>query len=222
MGLWERVTREQEPKIPVHVLMAALAELERGKITTQQIINLFGLSAGEQTELATIFAKIVYPRECITFGAIPAGHALTNVGTSYDAIVASQNMGFAGIQTAGITQVVFGVHVNKIGTGTQSWQLWNDTDSAEIAVINDTGAAGLKYLTVTQDFANPLGAGIKMARVRCKSSVGTDDPVYFGAFMSIRRVASLTGIELHEVLLLADVNGGPYATASALKTRLGV
>jgi hypothetical protein len=222
MGLWERVTREQEPRISVHALMAALAELERGKLTTQQVIDLFALSAGEQTELATILAKVVYPREAITFGAVPTGLTLTNVGASFDAIVNSQNMGFAHVQTAGITQVIFCVRVNKIGSGTQSWQLWNETDGNEVAVIDDAGATGLKYLSVTKDFSSPLGAGMKVVRVRVKSTTAADDPIYFGATASVRRVAALTGIELHEVLLLADMSSGPYSTAAALKTRLGV
>ena len=219
MGLWERVTREQEPKIPVHTLMAALAELERGEITTQQVIDLFSLSAGEQTELATILAKVVPPRECISLGGF---NTLTNVGVAYDTIAAAQGLGVALVQTAGITRIIFGVKVNKIGTGTQSWQLFNETDGTEVAVIDDAGAAGVKNLSTTKDFGTPLAAGFKTIRVRAKSTTAADDPVYFGATVSIQRVAVLTGIELHEVLLLADINGGPYATASALKTRLGV
>lgn len=222
MGFYERITREESPKIPVHAVMAFLGEWERGKLTLSDIATYFNLSAGEQTEAQTLLAKIVPPREAITFGAIPAGHTLTNVGTTYDAITGSQNMGFAHVQTAGITQVIFGVRVNKVGGGTQSWQLWNDTDGNEVAVIDDAGATGIKYLSVTKDFGSPLGAGMKIVRIRAKSTTGSDDPVYFGATASIRRVAMLTAVELHEILLLADINGGPYSTATALKARLGV
>jgi hypothetical protein len=147
---------------------------------------------------------------------------LTNVGTTFDAIPGSQNLGFAAVQSAGITQVTFGVRVNKVGAGTQFWQLWNDTDGVEVAVISDAGATGIKYLQTTQTFPSPLGPGIKIARVRARSTTAADDPVFFSAFMSIQRASNLTTLELHEVLLLGEYRGSPYTTEAALKARLGV
>jgi hypothetical protein len=220
MGLYERLTREATPYIAKHAISAVIGEWERGKITAQQAYDAVGgLDAGEQAEAATLLAKIVPPREAITFGCVPTGLTLTNVGNAYDAIVNSQNMGFAHVQTAGITQVIFSVRVNKVGGGTQSWQLWNETDGQEAAVIADAGGTGLKYLSVTQDFGAPLGAGMKILRVRAKSTTAADDPVYYGATASIRRLSILTALELHEILLYAEAVG---LSAAALKTRLGV
>ena len=58
-------------------------------------------------------------------------------------------------------------------------------------------------------------------RIRAKSTVAADDPVYFGASILIRRIEKLTASELHEVLLLAE-EGAKYATEAALKARLGI
>lgn len=79
----------------------------------------------------------------------------------------------------GVSSIVFTVQVNKIGTGTQSWQLWNETDSAQVGVIADSGAAGNKTLTTT--ISGLALSGVKRLRVRAQSSVSTDDPLYYGA-----------------------------------------
>lgn len=219
MGLYERITREQEPKLAAHSIMALLGEVERGQLALSQAATALGLSAGEQAEALTLLGRIVPPRESISLGGFTT---LTNIGSAYDGTDPARGLGVALVQTAGITQIIFGVRVNKIGTGTQSWQLFNDTDATEITVIDDAGAAGVKTLSVTRDFAAPLGAGMKTVRVRAKSTVAADDPVFLGAALSIRRTASLTAVELHEVLLCADFNGGPYTSSATLKTRLGV
>jgi hypothetical protein len=214
MGLYDRLLGLESPRIPMHDFIGAMGELERGKITTQQAIDLFTLSAGEQTEATTLLAKIVPPRECITFGG---RITLTNIGTTF------LTLGAALVQTAGITEVIFGVRVQKIGNGTQSWRLFNDTDVSQIAIIDDTAAAGSeKNLSTTVSFSPALGAGIKTILVQAKSTTAADDPVYFGGAASIRRVSVLTALELHEVLLMAQSSTSPYHDVTALKTRLGV
>jgi hypothetical protein len=220
MGLFERLSGEQGPGINLHGAAGFLGELERGKVTAQQVTNALGLSAGEAVEAQALLAKLVPPRESVSLGS--GQFTLTNVGTTYDAHALTPGFGFALVQAAGITQVVFAVKVQKIGTGTQSWQLWNETNASEVAVIDDAAAAGaVKMLSTTVNFDPALGPGIKTVRVRVKSTVAQDDPVYFGAALSIRRVDSLTALELHEVLLCAD-NGGAYNTAAELKARLGI
>lgn len=109
---------------------------------------------------------------------------LTNVGANYDAIAASKGLGIQDIDFTGVTSVVFRVFVNKIGTGTQSWQLWNVTDGAEICVVSDAGASGDKYLSVQQ---NVSLVGIKTVRVRARSTVGADDPVFYAASILLVR-----------------------------------
>mgnify|MGYP001586914319 CR=1 FL=1 len=104
---------------------------------------------------------------------------LTNVGSSYDAIAASRGLGIQDIDFTGVTQVIFRVRVNKVGSGTQSWQLWNETDGAEIARIDDAAAAGDNKSLVTT--VNVALTGIKTVRVRAKSTISADDPVFYGA-----------------------------------------
>ena len=104
---------------------------------------------------------------------------LTNVGTTYDAIAASKGLGLQDIDFTGATSCLFRVFVNKIGTGTQSWQLWNVTDGTQIAVIDDAAAAGDNKNLSTTVVVNL--AGVKTVRVRVKSTVAGDDPVFYGA-----------------------------------------
>ena len=102
---------------------------------------------------------------------------LTNVGTAYDTIQAARGLGIALIDFRGATQVRFVVYHQKIGTGTISYQLWNETDGAEICVLTDSGAQGVRLLD--QTFAINIAA-VKLCRIRAKSTVSTDDPVFFG------------------------------------------
>lgn len=51
MALLDRLIGTEEPKLPVHQFMAALAEYKRAAITGPQIVSAFDLSAGEATSL---------------------------------------------------------------------------------------------------------------------------------------------------------------------------
>lgn len=51
MSLLDRILGLEEPKLPAHQLMAALAEYKRGSITGQQVIDAFGLNGAEATSL---------------------------------------------------------------------------------------------------------------------------------------------------------------------------
>jgi hypothetical protein len=220
MGLYERLIGVlNEPKIPVHQFMAAIGEVERGKWTNADAIAAFTLTPSEQAEAATLIARIITPLESISLGGFVN---ILNVGAAYDSTIQSQGLGVARVQTAGITAFEWTVRVQKNGTGTQSWQLWDETNSAEITVIDDPGATGSKELAISRVFAPPLGAGLRTVRVRTRSTVAADDPVYFGSALVIRRVERLTSVELHEVLCLAEVKLSPYDTPAAVKARLGV
>jgi hypothetical protein len=219
MGLYERLLGTEEPKIHVHAFMAALGEIERGGMTAQQGIDAFGLDAGEQAEASTLIARIVTPKESISLGGFVT---LTNVGNAYVSNYAARGLGVVRLECAGISAFEFGVSVNKIGSGTQSWQLWDETNSLEVAVIDDDGAAGNKQLATTQTFGSPLAAGIRTLRVRVKSTTAQDDPIYYGASLIVQRVGKMTSDVLHEVLLLAEVRIAPLNTVVAVKARLGV
>lgn len=220
MGLYERLAGTESEKISSHAFMAALGEFDRGKMTSQQVINAFTLSSGEQTELTTLLSKFVIPPEVVSMGGYTV---LTNVGATYDSSGPAKGLGFVRLETAGITGLEWHVRWNKIGTGTLSFQLWNETDGTELGVINDAAAAGdnrSQTLTITP--GSPLDAGMKVLRVRAKSTVVADDPVYYGSTLRIRRVEKMTSVELHEVLLLAREVIAPLNTVAALKSRLGV
>ena len=104
---------------------------------------------------------------------------LTNVGANYDTIAAARGLGIALIDFRGATQVRFVVYHQKVGTGTISYQLWNETDGVEICVLNDAGAAAVRLLD--QTFTGLAINGVKLCRIRAKSTVSTDDPIFFGA-----------------------------------------
>lgn len=108
---------------------------------------------------------------------------LTNVGTVYDGIGASKGLGLGIVNFTGALQVRFVLSVSKVGTGTQSWQLWNQTDGTEIGVIADAAAAAERTLDATFNVAL---TGEKIVRVRCKSTVGADDPILFGAAILVK------------------------------------
>jgi hypothetical protein len=222
MPLYERLTSlgmtTAEEKISVHQFMAAIAELKRGKATAAQIHTAFDLGATEQAELATLLSKIVQKFEFVTMGAY---NVLTNISASYDGTNAQRGLGFVDLDMTGVTSIDLTVMVNKVGTGTQSWQVWNETDASEIGVITDAAATGNK--TLTASFTGLGLAGIKRLRMRAKSTVSTDDPVYYGGSLRINRLNTLSGLELHDVLLLAEGRTLPHVdTVAELKARLGV
>lgn len=114
---------------------------------------------------------------------------LTNIGASYDAIALSKGLGFGVLNFTGVTQAILVLFVNKIGTGTQSWQLWvTDMDGVsngfELGRIDDAGAAGDKWLSTTINNVNLTGN--KIYRLRAKSTVAADDPVMYSAEVAFR------------------------------------
>lgn len=58
MALIDRLLNLEEPKVPVHQFMAALAEYKRGAVTGQQVGDAFNLSVEERTQLQTWLTNI--------------------------------------------------------------------------------------------------------------------------------------------------------------------
>jgi hypothetical protein len=207
-------------KLMVHAFMAALGEYARGKMTGPQIITAFGLDAAEQTEAQIIASKVINAPEVYPLGGYCV---ITNIGTAYDATQPSKGLGYLLVETAGVTLLQWNVRWAKVGTGTISWQLWDETNGVEIGRIDDTAAAAdNRSQTLSINPAAPLGPGQRVLRVRCKSTVGTDDPVYYGSCLALTRVERLTTQELHEVLLLGEARIPPLDSVAAVRTRLGV
>lgn len=220
MGLYERLVGTQSPKIGVHSWMAALGEFERGKMTSQQIINAFALDAGEQTQATAMLGLIQPPPETVALGAF---NILTNVGAAYDTLAAAKGLGTVLLECGGITAFTFGVFYNKVGSGTLSWQLWDQTNSVEVTRIDDSAAAADNKLgSITVNLGAPLPIGSRVLRVRVKSTTAADDPVFYGASIQIRRVGIVTADVLHQLLLLAEARIVPLETPALLQTRLGL
>jgi hypothetical protein len=115
--------------------------------------------------------------------ALGAYNVLTNVGAAYDTIPLAKGLGHALIDFTGATAIELRVYVNKVGTGTQSWQLWDIDGAAEVLVANDAAAAGERVVTATKNTALPTGT--KHVRLRAKSTIAADDPVYYGATVKV-------------------------------------
>lgn len=224
MSLYSRLlgidVTEESPKIHAHGFASAMGEFERGLATRAQLLAAFGIAPAEEADFDTLAGKIKPQPESYAIGAFVN---VANVGTAYDAVAAAKGLGFIAVDPTGITRLELQVRYNKIGTGTLSWQLWNDTDGAEVGVFNDSAAAGdNKVAQIIVTPASPMTAsGFRVLRPRVKSTVAADDPVYYGSCLVVRRVARLTAADLHELLILAD-EGVAYTTEAALRTRLGV
>jgi hypothetical protein len=217
MPLYERLAHTQEPFITLHEFASFVGEILAGNFDVAGAAAKFGLDAGEQAELTTLLGKLTEPPEFYPLGGLVT---LTNVGAAYDGIAAAKGLGFVGVNVEGITEVIFRVRYNKVGTGTLSWQLWNETEGQEVGVINDAAAAGdNKDQSVTVTPGAPLTGGVKLLRPRVKSTVAADDPVYYGSCLLVRRARRPTSFGLHELLML--LHHGNY-TVAGFKARLGV
>lgn len=115
--------------------------------------------------------------------ALGAYTVLTSVGTAYDAIAPAKGLGLALIDFTGCTKIEFRVFSNKVGSGTQSWQLWDVTGAVQVGVIGDAGAAGDKVLALILTAGLPTG--LKLVRVRAKSTTAADAPVYYGSTLHV-------------------------------------
>lgn len=222
MGFWERLTGigiGAEPKIPVHAFSAALGEFERGLMTRADIITGYGIQPSEEADLDALTATVIATPEAYPMGGFVT---LTNVGTAYDSTAAAKGLGFTAVDATGITQLVCRVRYNKVGSGTLSWQLWNETDGQELGVIDDAVVGDNKQNDITVIPAQPVTGGVKLLRVRVKSTTGADDPVYYGSCLFIRRVARLTADDLHGLFNMAESQIPPLNTVAALKARLGL
>lgn len=119
--------------------------------------------------------------------ALGATVTLTNVGASYDAVNVSRGLGRFTFDFTGITEIRVDVSTIHVGTGSLTWQLWNETDAAEVGTIADANNTG--WHTRSATFTTNLPTGIKTLRLRVLSSVAADDPIYGGAAILLRKTA---------------------------------
>ncbi len=114
---------------------------------------------------------------CLTFGGYTV---LTNIGAAADAIAITKGLGVAYIDMTGIDTIELRVYYNKITANQFNWQLWNQTDAAQIGVINDTGAISADKIA-SGTFTGIALTGLKVVRLRAWGATATDDPVFYGA-----------------------------------------
>ncbi len=55
--LYEKLTGQEDPRVPVHQFMAVVAERHRGALTREDIISIFLLAAEDLTDLDEILDK---------------------------------------------------------------------------------------------------------------------------------------------------------------------
>jgi hypothetical protein len=227
VALIDRLLATDATKIPVHAFMAALGEAERGKLTRQQAIDAFALGAEDLAELDALIAKVRTPLEAYP---LSGRVVLTNVGANYDTNNDSLSLPFVYVQGAGVTRIDAEIRTRKVGTGTQDYQLWDETNAAAAidtatatsGSLSDAGAAGDRTLSASRVFSAPLSPGVRKLRLRAKSSVATDDPVFLNAAILLFRVDTITADVLHHVLLLGEEGVAPLNTAAAVRARLGL
>lgn len=227
MALIDRLLASDNTKIHVHPFMSAMGEWERGKMTRQEVIDAFGLLAGDLTELDALNAKVRSVQDAYPFSGRVT---LTNVGSAYDTNIESQSLPFVHVPCGGVNRIDIEVRHRKIGTGTQDYQLWDDTNSvvaidtatATSGSLSDAGAAADRILTASRVFATPLAPGVRKLRLRARSTVAADDPIFLNASVLMWRVEMITADVLHQVLCLAEDGVAPLNTASAVRARLGL
>jgi hypothetical protein len=58
MALLDRLTGDEEPKLPSHQFAAAMEEWAQGQMTRAQVIAAFSISASEETQLDAIKSRM--------------------------------------------------------------------------------------------------------------------------------------------------------------------
>lgn len=111
---------------------------------------------------------------------------LTNIGTAYVNAYVGLNGEQQLVDFTGSTQGRVRYHVNKVGTGTQSWRLLEANGTDVLAEISDAGAAGEKELDSGWVALPAWATGEKNVRPQGKSTTGTDDPVFRGAALYVK------------------------------------
>lgn len=212
MSLWDRLA-QQDDQIGGHPFPAMLGEIERGARSKADLVSFFSLSPQEATDLDATLARLIAPQE--ESYALGGFASLANVGTTFKVIAVLR------LQTAGIVGFEFGCFVSKVGTGVQSWQLWDQTNSQQVAVFDDAGAAGDHVLGPITQAVTSMPVGVRTLALRVRSTVANDDPIHYGSSLRIRRTGGLTPEAIARILILRDSLVPGYTTPAELQTLLG-
>jgi len=91
MALYERLLRLEEPRIPVHAFMAALAERKRGRVTAQQIVTVFNLDAAAITDASALNARFDDVVNPLTGVEVHDVLLLADAGLAYTTVTTLKN-----------------------------------------------------------------------------------------------------------------------------------
>ena len=91
MGLYERILRQEEPKIPVHAFMAAMAEQKRGRVSGAQVASTFQLDAQAQADAITLQARFNDAVNPMTGPELHDVLLLADAGLAYTSVTSLKN-----------------------------------------------------------------------------------------------------------------------------------
>lgn len=102
----------------------------------------------------------------------------TNIGTAYVNVYTGLAGELQGVDFLGKKEYRLVIHVNKVGTGTQTAGLMDQANSANLMILDDTGAAGENMLDSGWPTLPSWANGEINLKPVAKSTVAADDPVY--------------------------------------------
>ncbi len=228
MGLIARLIGTEEPRISVHSFKSGLQELALEKWTRAQFDSAFSIQAGaETTKMDAIIAQHVPSAEHYFFSGNPEAITLP---TTADANSAVKALGFLRMECAGISKIEWLVRYNKLGTGTLTAEMRNETDSTTPDSFTDTGgaadnrenggAAGTAARIITP--GSPMAKGTKIFRLRIFNSTASQTLILYGWSVRLFRFSILLSETMHEVLMAAQTGSGPNVTEAQVEARLGI
>lgn len=117
---------------------------------------------------------------------------LTNIGTAYDAIPLSQDLGVLAIDFDGAGRLDMAIVWNPTAVPAAAgvlWQVWNEDAQSEVGMLQMNGAlaAGRRVTRHVFDVSAAGLAGLVVCRLRVRGVVGSEDLVYYGATFRARR-----------------------------------
>ena len=110
----------------------------------------------------------------------------SNIGTSFVNCYTGYNGKQELIAFTGFTQYRVIYHVNKVGTGTQTWRLLESNGSDVIGQIDDTAGAGEHELDTGWLSLPAWATNEKKVHPQGKSTVAGDDPVFRGCHVYLK------------------------------------
>jgi hypothetical protein len=107
------------------------------------------------------------------------GYGPVPLGVAFDATDASRALGFFEINVTDLRSLRGTLRYRRVGTGILVIELFNETTGVALLSLSDSTTTTNQ--SVTQTIFPPIGNGIHFLRVRIRSTVASDVPIFFGA-----------------------------------------